>query len=209
MSILEKLASSLNRRDELPNQALAQEIVQKEDVEAIQELVTNLSNKKAIQNDCIKVLYEIGSQKPALITNYLDEFVKHLSSRNNRLQWGAMMALNAIANERPGEVHAMLPTILSASDGGSVITKDHAVNILIKLCSIEGYADNAFSLLTEQLLKSPVNQLPMYAERALTIVNKDRRGLFVDTLGSRLGDIGAESKRKRVEQVKRKANKLV
>ena len=209
MSILEKLASSLNRRDELPNQALAQEIVQKEDVEAIQELVTNLSNKKAIQNDCIKVLYEIGSQKPALIANYLDEFVKHLSSRNNRLQWGAMMALNAIANERPGEVHAMLPTILSASDGGSVITKDHAVNILIKLCSIEGYADNAFSLLTEQLLKSPVNQLPMYAERALTIVNKDRRGLFVDTLGSRLGDIGAESKRKRVEQVKRKANKLV
>ncbi len=206
---MEKLASSLNRRDELPNQALAQEIVQKEDVEAIQELVTNLSNKKAIQNDCIKVLYEIGSQKPALITNYLDEFVKHLSSRNNRLQWGAMMALNAIANERPGEVHAMLPTILSASDGGSVITKDHAVNILIKLCSIEGYADNAFSLLTEQLLKSPVNQLPMYAERALTIVNKDRRGLFVDTLGSRLGDIGAESKRKRVEQVKRKANKLV
>ena len=209
MSILEKLASSLNRRDELPNQALAQEIVQKEDVEAIQELVTNLSNKKAIQNDCIKVLYEIGSQKPALITNYLDEFVKHLSSRNNRLQWGAMMALNAIANERPGEVHAMLPTILSASDGGSVITKDHAVNILIKLCGIEGYDDHAFSLLMEQLLRSSVNQLPMYAERALTIVNKDRRGLFVDTLGSRLGDIGAESKRKRVEQVKRKANKLV
>ena len=57
--IIEKLASSLNRRDEVPNQGLAKEIVLSKNKKAIKELVKNLSYKKAIQNVCIKVLYEI------------------------------------------------------------------------------------------------------------------------------------------------------
>lgn len=204
MSIIEKLASSLNRRDEIPNQELAKEIVLSKNKKAVKELIENLSNKKAIQNDCIKVLYEIGEQEPKLITDYVNEFVEQLDSKNNRLQWGAMTALGAIANERPKEIYAVLPTILNAADKGSVITKDHAVTILIKLCIIEDYSDSAFTLLIEQLLKSPTNQLPMYAERAMPVVNEKNKTLFLKTLTSRLDDIEKETKRKRIEKVIKK-----
>ena len=96
MSILGKLASSLNRRDEVPNQELAKQIADKDDREAVKELVVNLSNNsKDIQNDCIKVLYEIGERKPALIAAYAKEFIDLLDHKNNRLQWGAMTAINS------------------------------------------------------------------------------------------------------------------
>ncbi len=201
MSIIEKLASSLNRRDELPNQELAKEIVLSKNKKAIKELVENLSNKKAIQNDCIKVLYEIGEQEPKLIADYIKEFVEQLNSKNNRLQWGAMIALSTITNELPKEIYTILPTILEVADKGSVITKDHAINILIKLCAIKDYSDGAFALLIEQLLKSPTNQLPMYTERATPIVNEKNKALFVKTLTTRLGDIEKETKRKCIEKV--------
>lgn len=204
MSIIEKLSSSLNRRDEVPNQELAKEIVLSKDKKAIKELVENLSNKKAIQNDCIKVLYEVGMQEPKLIAKYVNDFKELLDSKNNRLQWGAMIAIGTISNERPKEIYEMLPTIIDAADKGSVITKDHAVTILIKLCTIKDYADSTFSLLIEQLLKSAVNQLPMYAERAVSIVNGNNKTLFVNTLTTRLDDIEKESKRKRIEKVIKK-----
>ncbi|MGW9684509.1 hypothetical protein [Flagellimonas sp. 2504JD1-5] len=207
MSVIDKLASSLNRRDEMPNQELAKEIILAQDKEAVQELVENLTNKKAIQSDCIKVLYEIGQRAPKLISNHIEEFIVQLTSKNNRLQWGAMMALGTITKERPKEIYAALPRILSAADKGSVITKDHAINILINLCFVKVYSDNAFHLLIEQLLKSPTNQLPMYAERAIPIINDNNKALFITTLKSRLGDIEKETKRNRVEKVIAKFDK--
>jgi hypothetical protein len=69
MSIIEKLAYSHNRRDEIPNQNLAKELADKNDISSIKQLVENLNNKnKNIQSDCIKVLYEIASLKPELIS---------------------------------------------------------------------------------------------------------------------------------------------
>jgi len=208
MSVIDKLASSLNRRDEIPNQELAKEIVLTKDQKAIKELIQNLSGKRAIQNDCIKVLYEIGEKEPKLIADYINKFVSLLGNKNNRLQWGAMTALGTITHERPKEIYAELPNILATVDKGSVITRDHAVNILIALCSSEEYRESSFVLLIEQLLKSPTNQLPMYAEKSMSIVNDNNKTLFIEALTSRLGDIEKETKRKRVEKVIRKvANK--
>src|SRR5882672_12783926 len=138
MSILGKLASSLNRRDEVPNQELAKQIADKDDREAVKELVVNLSNKSNfIQNDCIKVLYEIGERKPALIAAYAKEFIDLLDHKNNRLQWGAMTAINSITLENPKVIYGSLSKIIAAADKGSVITKDYGVNILINLCSLK------------------------------------------------------------------------
>ncbi|HEX5154591.1 MAG TPA: hypothetical protein VFW07_24260 [Parafilimonas sp.] len=205
MSILNKLASSLNRRDELPNQELAKQIADKNDNEAVKELVANLANKsKDIQNDCIKVLYEIGERKPVLIAGYAKEFIGLLDHKNNRLQWGAMTAIDAITFENPKLIYASLSKIIASADKGSVITKDHAVNILIKLCSLKQYAADAFSLLVEQLLNSLTNQLPMYAEKAMPVINEKNKQFFVRTLNSRLNDIEKETKRKRVEKVIKK-----
>jgi len=89
MGVIEKLATSLNRRDEVPNQELAKKIVADNDKKAVAELVRNLTNKDSgIQSDCIKVLYEIGESRPEMISSYAKEFISLLDNKNNRLAWG-------------------------------------------------------------------------------------------------------------------------
>ena len=205
MSVIDKLASSLKRRDEIPNQELANQIVEKNDKSGLKDLVANLWNKnKDIQNDCIKVLYEIGERKPALIAEYAKDFIALLDNKNNRLQWGAMTAINAITLQNPRIVYSALPKIIAAAENGSVITGDYAVNILIKLCLVKEYSNNAFSLLSQQLLSSPTNQLPMYAERAISIINDKNKTQFIRILTARLPDIEKDAKRKRVEKIIKK-----
>ncbi len=205
MNVLDKLATTLGQKDEAPNLALAREIATTADKKAVATLVENLSNKnKNIQSDCIKVLYEIGVVAPGLIADYSDNFLVLLNHKNNRLQWGAMTALHAIASVKPDKIYNNLPMILDAADKGSVITKDNAVNILITLAANPKYAEDAFALLLEQLQISPPNQLPMYAERALPIIDDKNKNAFAKVLSTRLPDIEKESKRKRVEKVMKK-----
>ena len=203
MTVLDKLATSLNRNDEVPNQELAKQIVQENDKKAIKELISNLNNlNKNIQSDCIKVLYEIGERKPSLIAEYADEFIALLNKNNNRLIWGAMTALDALTIENPTTVYLGLAKIIETANKGSVITKDHAINILIKLCSVKQYSEEAFALLIEQLKSSPSNQLPMYSENATKIINnKSNADAFIKVLSSRLDQVEKESKRKRIEKV--------
>ncbi len=205
MSIIPKLSTSLNRRDEVPNQELAKELVETENQEAVAELIQNLSNKnKDIQSDCIKVLYEIGEAKPQLIASYASNFVELLDSKNNRLQWGAMTALNTITSESPAVVFGALAKLASVADKGSVITRDGYVSILTKLCTVAAYSNDAFDLLHEQFLVSPTNQLPMYAENAMGIIDEAHKPVFIKTLTARLSEFDKESKRKRVEKVLKK-----
>jgi HEAT repeat protein len=59
MNIIEKLASSLGRRDEIPNTELSKSLSDKEDHKSIEELAELLTHKnKNIRSDAIKVLYE-------------------------------------------------------------------------------------------------------------------------------------------------------
>ena len=196
------LASSLGRRDEGPNVELAQHIAKTEDKSAIKELVENLSNDKSdVQADCIKVLYEIGDKKPRLVSVFARQFLALLGSKNNRLVWGAMTALDSITLEEPAAIADNLAKITEIANKGSVITRDHAVSIFTKLASIRKYEAKAVPLLIEQLEICPDNQLPMYAEGLPPIVNDGTRSVFIKVLGSRLGSLEKESKRKRVEKV--------
>jgi len=205
MSVLNQLASALGRRDEVPNQELAVKIAAAKDKQGVAELVENLQAKsKDIQNDCIKVLYEIGAIEPKLISEYASGFLALLKHKNNRLQWGGMAALDTIVFEKPDFIYESVPAILDAVSKGSVITMDGAVNIFIKLCGIPKYAENAFAVLLEVIQKAPTNQLPMYAERAMPIVTSENKARFIAILSNRLGEIEKESKRKRVEKVIKK-----
>jgi hypothetical protein len=209
MSIIPKLATSLNRRDEVPKQELAAEIVASEDRAAVTELVENLSNKdKGIRYDCIKTLYEVGYRKPLMIADHLGQFVRLLESKDNRLQWGAMTALSCIVKERPSEIFGALAKIIEAGEKGSVITRDHCVRILATLASLNKYSEETFPLIVEQLMKAPTNQLPMYAEIALPVVTSINKERFIMALGGRLDDMERESGRKRVEKVIKKAGKI-
>lgn len=202
MSVLTQLASALNRRDEEPNIALAEKIVTARNAAAVKELAAALSHKKKeIQSDCIKVLYETGYRDASLIAPYRDTFLALLSSKNNRLQWGAMTALDCITPLDPKGMYDQLPQILKAAQSGSVITRDHAVGILTKLLGIAAYSDKVFPLLREQLLICPTNQLPKYAEDAMPFVGKKHKAAFVEVLTARVKDMDSATKLKRLMKV--------
>jgi hypothetical protein len=210
MKALDLIATSLNRRDDKPNQELADEIIKMNRTEWIKELVESLNHKdKNIQSDCLKVLYEIGERGAAtLIAPYYLEFGKLIEGKNNRLIWGAMIALDTVVNVNPQGIYTLLPIIIKGIDKGSVITIDHGVAILAKLSALSEYTDTAFPLLLEQLKKCPSKQLPMYAEKSEIAVDKTNRTQFVDLLIQRMKELDKDSQKKRIEKVINKVNKV-
>lgn len=205
MSVLSKLASVNNIRNTEPNKELAQQIIATKDKEAIKELVENLNNKdKNIPSDCIKVLYEVGEQQPELIAEYDKVFLELLSNKNNRLVWGAMTALDCIAAINPNGIYKHLNTILDIAEKGSVITKDHAVGILTKLSKEKKYADDTLILLLDIMKTAATNQLPKYAENAVSVITEKHKKDFVKILSGRLNDVETETKKVRLQKVIKK-----
>ena len=208
MPILNKLASALERSDEVPNQLLAKEIAASADKVAVQELVDNLANKdKDIQSDCIKVLYEIGAIKPELIAGYVDTFVSLLGSRNNRLVWGAMTALGAVATVDTSAITKHIDTIIEATDKGSVITQDWGIRVLATLAAKDSAAaKRIFPFLMEFLEKCPAKDVPRHAESILPAVNTMNRDAILAVLDARQGSFKPpQAKRvtKLVSQIKK------
>ena len=184
MSILDQLASAQGRNDEVPNQELAVELADSEDQEAIQELVDNLTNKnKAIRSDCIKVLYEIGALKPQLIADYVDEFVALLDSRDNRLVWGGMTALGAIAPLQPKSIWSHVDAIKDATTNGSVITQDWGVRVLAAIAATDThYHESIFPYLLDFLKNCRPKDVPRHAESIMVAVTPASSDQFRDVL---------------------------
>ena len=203
MSVIHRLATSLERKDEEPNKELAKIIVDTNNIEGISELIEHLQNNKnrKIQNDCIKTLYEIGNIKPELISEYIKVFVNILMSKNNRLVWGSMIALNTITEIVMDEVYVNLSYIMRAIDKATVITRDAGVSILAKLSANEKYAKIVFPLLLEQMKFCPVNQIGQYAEKTLPAINNENKEEFVNVLYEREFDLETNPQRKRLNKI--------
>lgn len=202
MSVLGRLASALERNDERPNVELAEAIAAKGDAAAVRELADALGTAPvAVQNDAIKVLYEIGARKPKLVAGHAEAFLRLLTSKNNRNVWGALQALESIAGEAPGVLAKHLDAIVSAADRGSVIAKDKAVGILSTLA--RGGHAKAVPVLLERVRHAAPNQFPMYAELALPAIGVRDRAAFRAILEARLETISQPAKRARVDKVLR------
>ncbi len=175
MSALEKIASSLGRNDELPNQQLARELVEVSDAEGIREIAENLWNKKtAVRSDCIKVIYEIGALKPELIAEYYPDFLRLLISRENRMVWGAMYALAAVAPLKADELHRSVPAIKKAMEQGSVITVDNGVKALAVIAAHHAdYQREIVPYLLEHLGKCRTKEVPQHAESTLIAISDE------------------------------------
>lgn len=202
LSVAQQLASVLGRRDEEPKFALAAALVDAGDTKSIADLVDLArAGGKAVQNDAIKVLYEIGARDPGLIVAHGEAFVALLSDRNNRLIWGAMTALCEISRIDPDFVFRRIDVIGAAAERGSVIARDQWVNILVVLADHEQSATRARSELLDQLKTCALNQLPMYAERSVSVFAAKEGDGFRDCLHSRLDEDMKPSQRKRLEKV--------
>jgi hypothetical protein len=191
MSVLSRLACSLGRRDEVPNQELARDLAVRKDKAGIREIAENLWNKdKNIQADCIKVLYEIGSLEPKLIASYAEEFVKLLRSRNNRLAWGAMLALAQVAKVNPDVIFKHLDEVKKAKETGSVITVDNAVETLAWTASANDQYNKAiFPYLLRHLSSCRPKEVPQHAEKTFPAVNSANKADFTKVLEKRSEDL--------------------
>ena len=191
MSVLNRLAHSLGRRDEIPNQELARDIAARKDKKGIREIAENLWSKdKNIQADCIKVLYEVGSIEPGLIAGYADEFVKCLKSRNNRLIWGGMTALAEAAKADPEAVFNNLDAIKKAKETGSVITVDNAISTLAYTAAASRKFNSAiFPYLLKHLSSCRPKEVPQHAEKSLPAVNAANKADFIKVLEKRMEDL--------------------
>ncbi len=206
MTVLDRLAGAMDRRDEQPNIALAEDIAARGDLAAVAELADAVRTGPTRQaNDALKALYEIGARNPELIAGQCPVFVEALRSSNNRKVWGAMSAIDTVAERRAATLVAELPAIIAAADKGSVIAKDHCNSILVKLARA-GYGELAVPILVERLRSAAPNQFPTYAEDIAPVLTPESRPGFLAVLKERLGKIAQESKRKRVEKLLAKLN---
>ena len=191
MTVLNKIACLQGRRDEVPNQELARELAETKNIEGIQEIATALWNLDPnIQSDCVKVLYEIGYLNPELIAGYVEDFLKLLKSRNNRLVWGSMLALSTIASLKPAEIDAQLALIQKTMEAGSVITVDNGVKILSALAvALPDRSGEIFPYLLKHLATCRPKDVPQHSEKILAAVDAANKTEFIRILEGRMQDL--------------------
>lgn len=207
MSVLQRIAYFQGRRDEAPNQELAKHLVERQDRDGIREIAANVWHKDVnVCSDCIKVLYEVGYQDPALIADYAGDFLKLLQSRNNRLVWGTMIALSTIADIKADELFRDRAAIQKAMAEGSVIAVDAAVKTLAVVASkSDAYRQELFPHLLRHLETCRPKDVPQHAESTLVAVDASNSKRFVAVLEQRLPDLSS-SQAARVKKVIGAAN---
>lgn len=206
MTVADRLAGAMDRRDEAPNVALAEDLAGKGDKAGIAELVQLVREGTPRQrNDAMKVLYEIGARSPDLIGAYCPDFIHALGSKANRQVWGAMAALDTVAELRAAEIAAELPKVIEAADRGSVIAKDRCTSLLVKLAR-SGYAEKAVPILVDRLKDAAPNQFPTYAEETAAVITPEAKPGLLAVIRARLDGIVQKTKRERMEKLLAKLN---
>ncbi len=203
--VIDKLSSSQNNKSQVPNQLLAKQLVDGDHQDDICVLVENLTHKdKKIQADCIKVLYEIGYLNPNLISQYVDEFLKLLTNKNNRLVWGGMIALFTTAKINDDELFGHRELIKSIIDKGSTITADNGIKLLSIVASKnESHNSELFTYLIEKLKTCRPNSVAQYSESIALAVNKVNKQIFIGILEYRLNHTSKPQQTRIIKLIKK------
>ena len=200
--MIEKLAYSLGRNDEQPNIDLAKELAETKNKKGIKEIVDGLNDRtEQIANDCIKVLYELGGMSPELISDYAENFIKLLKSKNNRLVWGSMTALSKIASLNPEPIYNSFDTIVEVYEKGSVITIDNSISVFAELVKAgKKYEGKVFPVIIHHLEKCRPKEVGQHAERAFVCINSNNAKEFRETLLKRRDEL-TDAQKKRVDKL--------
>jgi hypothetical protein len=187
MTVLEKIAFYQNIRNELPNQELARELADSEDHHGIAEIAAHLWDKnKNVRSDCLKVLYEIGYLKPKLLVAYTPNFLKLLDDKENRMVWGALIALATVADQRPHEIWQHIDTVIRVTAQGTVISVVWGIRAIAKVAAADPtYKTRLFPILLEHVRKCIPRDVPTHAESILCAVDATNKADLLALLESR------------------------
>jgi hypothetical protein len=202
MSIIDRISFYRNRRDEVPNQELARDLAKTGNRQGIREIASGLTQQNAnVRSDCLKVLYEVGYIRPDLVSDCAESFLTLLDNRNNRLVWGAMIALSTIAELKSAVIGKHAERIMKIMETGSVITVDNGVKTLAVVASKEpGVRKKLLSFLFQHLATCRPKDVPQHSEKTLVAVDQNSRAEFVSVLERRLPEL-SPSQAKRVKKV--------
>ena len=191
MPVLNKIAFYQNRRDEIPNQKLARQLAETKDKKGIKEIAENLwAKNKNVRSDCLKVLYEIGYINSDLIAEYVDDFLKLLKDKENRMIWGAMIGLATIADRRPQEIWSKIAEVIEAVDQGTLITVVWGVKTMARVAAADRrYSQKLFPILLGHLKKCLPRDIPMHAESIQCAIGNNQRAKFLAVLKERQAEL--------------------
>lgn len=202
MSIVPRLAASMERRDEAPNIELAKELAQSGNITDIGELAElAISAEKPIRYNAIKTLYEIGELAPKLISPHAQIFIELLGDKNNRILWGSIQILDTLTDINPEFIATNLDIILDAADRSSVIARDRAMSILSKLNAHPRFAPIISPVILARLPHCAPNQFPMYAELAGATMPRVHRAGLIEIIEEAQKSIASPAKQKRLNKV--------
>lgn len=196
-SILPELASSQNRKDEGPNKALSQRLVDSMGLVGIREAADNLNNNdRKIRIDCLAVLEQVGLLEPALIEDYLEDFYNLALSDDNRLVWAAMINIALIADRKPDAILEKFAEIVKIINKGTVITQDNGIKILARAGATSLRHNNIVCpYLMSQLRNCRPKSLPQYAESIQVAVRPENKTQFLEILTVRIDELSTAQKK--------------
>ncbi|MCH4889678.1 hypothetical protein EZV73_19000 [Acidaminobacter sp. JC074] len=207
MAYIDEIAYNLGRRDEVPNQELARRLASEENVTGLDEMASYLYDKnKSVASDCLKVLYEAGYIRPDLISKYVDTYLDLLSSKNNRMVWGAMIAIWNIAAIEHEKIYARIDLILNKIKTGSLITHVTGIKVLLVLASVEkDYYDNLYPILLDYLKACRPIDFGKRVEDYMVILNDDNKDDLLDIVRGRFDGLN-KNQTKRVTKAFKSKN---
>lgn len=125
-----------------------------------------------------------------MIRDYADDFLNLLTSSNNRLVWGAMTALNTIAEEVPSAIFPQIDKVISAYKNGSVITIDNSMSVFAKVCMADKrYEVAIFPMLLQHLRTCRAKEIPQHSERISICINANNKMDFLKALDERKDEL--------------------
>ncbi len=206
--MIERIAFHQGRSDEGPNVALAELLAKKRDASGVAEIAGGIRDANpSIAGDCVKVLYEIGYREPSLLIPHAGLLIACIESRNNRLAWGACIALAQIAEEAADALFANLDAIQRTLEKGSVIAVDNCVSIMALVAKADArYEKRILPLIIEHLAECRPKDVGQHAERAFACVNASNAARFKAVLGARRPAL-TEPQKKRVDKLVRRIDK--
>lgn len=191
MSAIDKIAYNMGIRDEVPNQELAKSLVENKDVKGMDEIVSYLDDKnKSIASDCLKVIYEAGYIDPQMTSKYISKLLKLLTSKNNRMVWGAMIAISNVTPYEHEKIFEKIDLIMKLTETGTVITHIHGINVMLKLCIVDPkYYDKLYPTLINYLKECRPVDFGKRVELYTSIINDDNRDEILAIVNDRLPDV--------------------
>ncbi len=199
MNIVDRFSSSLDQRDQGPNEVIAQQVADENNLTLLGEVIQVIHSSASvrIKNDAVMVLMALSRINAAHLKEYVDLLVGILTSKSNRQVFGGMIALANVTPLVRDKVQPHLSIILEAMDRGTVVTRDHGFTILTELYQIDQTGD-LLALIHEQLLSAPPNQVGQYTEKFMAVVKKGDVPIFIEALEVRSGELTNEHHRKRL-----------